>query len=225
MSLKISWKYLIAFIALNMIMGELHEQAHIQMGYLVCGCYGPRDFNVWTTCETCAHPSLAYWATIMGPAFSYLVYWFSALFLLKQANTRRNKLGIALLFATLPFARIFTACMGGGDEKTVLVMLWGEQFSLPLLKVMAAAWVILFCLPPLWMAIKSLPQKNRWWYAAGFCIGPLLFGVFWQRWVLKSALSMEWWKDTYIAGTPLLVILHFLLMLVLLIRFRKALTE
>lgn len=104
-------------------------------------------------------------------------------------------------------------------------MLLGEGFSLPVLKGMAALLVTIFCLPPLWIAIKSLPQKNRWWYATGFCIGPLLFGVFWQRWILKNALSLAWWKDTYIAGTPLLVILHFCLMLVLLIRFRKALTE
>lgn len=46
MQIKITFRYVMAFFALNMIMGELHEQAHINAGYFICGCYGPRNFNV-----------------------------------------------------------------------------------------------------------------------------------------------------------------------------------
>jgi hypothetical protein len=52
MPIKITWQYIIAFIALHMIMGELYEQVHINTGYFIFGCYGPRDFNVWQTCES-----------------------------------------------------------------------------------------------------------------------------------------------------------------------------
>lgn len=225
MSLKITWKYLLAFIALNMLMGELHEQAHIQTGYAICGCYGVRDFNVWATCSTCMNSALSYIATMAGPFFSYLVYWFCTLVLLQSSNEQKNKLGIAILFATLPFARIFTACMGGGDEKTVLVYLLGNHLSLPFIKLLAAGIVMLFCLPPVWIAANLLPAKNRWWYIIGFNTGPLFFGMIWQRLFLNRLLTNPVWQNRSVAGTPVLIVLHFILMLFLLTGFRKSLLK
>lgn len=224
MPLKITWKYLVAFIALNMIMGELHEQAHIQMGYAICGCYGERDFNVWEICANCAHASLSYLATSTGPLFSYLVYWYCALVLLKSNKAGTQKTGMAVLFATVPFARIFTACLGGGDEKTVLLNLLGDHFSVPVIKVIAAVLVMAFCLPPLFMAIKKFPKKNRWWCIIGFNVAPLFFGILWQRIFLNPLLNLPIWNGLYIAGAPVFVILHFAAMLLLLLLFRKALS-
>jgi len=223
MPLKITWKYLLAFIALNMILGELHEQAHIQTGVAICGCYGPRDFSVWTTCANCINPEWSFFATVAGPLLSYMVYWFCALVLLQSSNEKKNKFGIAFLFAMLPFARIFTALMGGGDEKTVLVYLLGNYLSIPLIKIIAAILVIIFCLPPIWQAIKLLPIKNRWWYIIGFNIGPLFFGMIWQRLFLNRLLTSQIWQGISLAGTPILIVLHFCVMLILLVSFRKAL--
>ncbi len=224
MSSKITWKYLLAFIALNMLLGELHEQAHIQTGFAICGCYGERDFNVWETCANCLNPGLSYLATVSGPVFSYIVYWFCTLVLLQSSDAKKINFGIALLFATLPFARIFTACMGGGDEKTVLIHLLQGYLSLPVIKLIAAGFVILFCLPPIMIAVKLLPKKNKWWYILGFNIGPLIFGVIWQRFFLNKLLVNPVWANTYIAGTPVMIVVHSAFMLVLLIVFRKALT-
>jgi hypothetical protein len=223
MSSKITWKYLLAFIALNMLMGELHEQAHIQTGFAICGCYGERDFNVWETCTNCVNSGLSYLATVSGPVFSYVVYWFCALVLLQSSNAKKINFGIALLFATLPFARRFPACMGGGDEKTVLIHLLQGYLSIPLIKLMAAGFVLLFCLPPIMIAVKLLPKKNRWLYILGFNIGPLIFGMLWQRFFLNKLLVNPVWANTDIAGTPVMIILHCALMLVLLGVFRKAL--
>lgn len=225
MTSKITWKYLLAFIALNMLMGELHEQAHIQTGFAICGCYGQRDFNVWETCASCISSGLSYLATVSGPVFSYIVYWFCALVLLQSSNRKKINFGIALLFATLPFARIFTASMGGGDEKTVLIHLLQNYLSLPVIKLIAAGFVILFCLPPILIASRLLPKKNRWWYILGFNIGPLIVGMLWQRFFLNKLLMNPVRANTYIAGTPVMILLHSLIMLLLLIVFRKALIE
>ena len=46
MRLHIGWKYVLGFLALNGMVSELHEQAHMTTGRIVHGCYGPRDFNV-----------------------------------------------------------------------------------------------------------------------------------------------------------------------------------
>jgi hypothetical protein len=45
MKIRITPKYLLALLALMIVTGELHEQVHITTGYLLCGGYGPRDFN------------------------------------------------------------------------------------------------------------------------------------------------------------------------------------
>ena len=78
MQIKITFRYVIAFFALNMSMGELHEQAHINTGYFICGCYGPRNFNVWTTCEQCVLQQWSFLATLAGPLFSYSLMWLGA---------------------------------------------------------------------------------------------------------------------------------------------------
>lgn len=223
MSLKITWQYLLAFAALNMILGELHEQAHIQTGYFICGCYGERDFNVWTTCANCANSVYSFFATMAGPLLSYGVYGFCSYQLLKGKDEQQKKFYLAALFAMLPFARIFTACMGGGDEKTVLFFLLGNTFSVASIKIIAAVFVIAVCLPPIWIAIKQLPLKNRWWYVLGFNIGPLIFGMIWQRAFLNKLLANGILQQPVLAGTPLLIVLHFIGMLLLLLRFRKAL--
>lgn len=223
MSVKITWQYLLAFAALNMILGELHEQAHIQTGFLICGCYGVRDFNVWTTCANCTNSNYSFLATVAGPLLSYLVYGFCTFQLLRGKDVQLKKFYLAALFAMLPFARIFTAWMGGGDEKTVLVYLLGDTFSVTSLKIAAAVFVTAICLPPIWIAIQQLPLKKRWWYVLGFNIGPLIFGMLWQRAFLNKLLAAGILEQPILAGTPLLIALHFVCMLFLLLRFRKAL--
>lgn len=224
MSLKITWKYLLGFISLNMLLGELHEQAHIQTGYAICGCYGYRDISSWATCSTCTHAGYALWATAAGPVFSYLVYWIAAFWLLKKPEENYRRAGLAVLFGSLPFARIFTAVMGGGDEKVVLMGLLNHLPLLPV-KLLAILVTLLFCLPPLVMGVKNLPAANRWLYAAGFIIGPLLFGICWQRFLLNGLLSKGICARPIIAGSPLLVVVHFISMGILFLFFGRFLIK
>jgi hypothetical protein len=117
LNLKLSWKFLFAFFALTICTGELHEQVHIQTGWLVCGGYGARDFNAWKTAADCAAPAWSFLATLVGPLWSFAVMWTGAFLLMKAKSLNYKTIGFALIFAPLPFARIFTALMGGGDEK------------------------------------------------------------------------------------------------------------
>ena len=47
MKININLRTILAFIALVFVMHELHEIAHTAVGRVLCGCWGPRDFNVW----------------------------------------------------------------------------------------------------------------------------------------------------------------------------------
>ncbi|HMX80719.1 MAG TPA: hypothetical protein PLG91_10430, partial [Ferruginibacter sp.] len=109
MKLRISWQFVLAFFALNMVMGELHEQAHISTGYWICGCYGSRDISSWSTCVDCANPAWAFWATATGPLFSCSRMWLGAWLFTQSGSVAKRSMGFSLVFANLPFARMFTA--------------------------------------------------------------------------------------------------------------------
>ena len=100
MPVRVTFRYLLAFAALVLVSSELHEQAHITVGRLVCGCYGPRDFNVWTTGTPCANPSLTVLASIAGPIFSYSLM-ATGVWLLARGEDARRAVGWALVFAPL----------------------------------------------------------------------------------------------------------------------------
>ncbi|HTE34353.1 MAG TPA: hypothetical protein VK666_28430 [Chryseolinea sp.] len=222
MRLKITFRYILAFIALNFVMGELHEQAHIQAGYLLCGCYGERDFNVWATCDHCE----SYWtflAALAGPVFSCSLMWLGARWMLRSVDAGRRMLGFALLFANLPFARIFTALTGHGDEQKVMAALFPGMDPL-LIHWITALLVLFICLPPIVIAARVLASRNRIALVTCFSIVPLIDGLYYHHiflnWLLKKGIA----SGTLLLGTPSLVLLHFLLMLLLWIAFRNHLS-
>ncbi|OQP60457.1 hypothetical protein A3860_33595 [Niastella vici] len=224
MQLKITFRYVIAFFALNMLMVELHEQAHIITGYLICGCYGPRDFNVWATCERCVFPQWSFLATLAGPVFSCSLMWLGAWLMAKSTGHKKKVLGFSLLFSNLPFARIFTALAGGGDEKIVIQAIRGN-IGLVWSQLMAILIVTIICLPPMIIAYKKSAVPNRFLLITGFATIPLIYGMLYQHlflnWLLKKGIGSQ----SYILGTPSLILLHFLLMLLLFFLFRKGLLQ
>lgn len=223
MKLRITWQYVVAFFALNMIMGELHEQVHITTGYLICGCYGPRDISSWNTCEECTHASWAFLATALGPLFSYSLMWLGVWLFTRSKNVSKRSFGFSLLFANLPFARIFTALVGGGDEKVFIHHLLGESTPIIFAKVIAAIIVLLICLPPIIIIGKKITNSRRWLIITGFLVIPLMYGILYQRMFINQLLKQGIGADTFLLGTPNIILLHFAFMLVLLFLFYKRL--
>jgi len=52
--------------------------------------------------------------------------WLGGWWMAKSSNHKKKLLGFSLLFSNLPFARIFTALVGGGDEKVVIQAISGN---------------------------------------------------------------------------------------------------
>jgi len=208
MELKFGWKYALAFLALNGVVSELHEQAHITTGRLLVGCYGPRDFNVWQPCA--AHPNPVPWAaSVAGPLFSYAVMWLGVWLLLRGAQATRRALGLALIFAPLPFARVFTALAGGGDEKTFLT-LWLESPGLA--RVLAIVLTLVACGLPVYYAWRALSNRHRGWIVAGLCVLPMLAVYAYKFKILNTLLLQGLWADPPVLGTPPIVLAVFALM-------------
>lgn len=225
LDLRITLKYLAAFFLLTLILGELHEQVHINTGRIVCGEYGVRDFNAWRTAADCARPSLAVLATMIGPLFSYAVMWIGACLVVKAKTLDRKTIGFSLVFAPLPFARIFTAAIGGGDEKVVLKRFLEDDFSLGTIKIFAFVFVTMICLPPLLIALRNIKNRFALVYVAGFCVIPLIVLSAYILTFLNSVLASGFLAFAPFLGTPLLVIIHFSLAVVLFFFCRRWLLD
>lgn len=223
--LKITIKYLAAFFLLTLVLGELHEQVHITTGRLVCGGYGPRDFNAWKTAADCARPEWAFLATTVGPLFSCTVIWIGAILLMKAKSANVETVGFTLVFAPLPFARIFTAAMGGGDEKVVLRHFLDGFIEPSNSKVIAFFIVTVVCLPPMVIAAKHIKNRFSALYVAGFSVLPLFVLSVYVLSFLNFVLKSGFLAAAPVLGTPLLVIIHFLLAAVLLFFCRRWLYE
>ena len=221
MKIRITPKYLLALLALMIVTGELHEQVHITTGYLLCGGYGPRDFNAWQTAEVCALPEWRFLATAAGPLFSYLVMWTGALLLVKAKSKNYQAIGFSLVFAALPFARMFTAVMGGGDEKVVFLKLFPDQVSVQSGKILAAVFVTAVCLPPVLIAWAKLKNRFAFVYIIGFCVLPLVVLGIYVLTFLNGLLDKGVLASADILGTPTLILAHFALTAVVLFFTRR----
>jgi hypothetical protein len=208
MQLQFRWRYAVALFVLTLLCGEAHEQAHIQLGRLVCGCYGERDFSLWATCDACSAPSLAPLASLAGPLFTYAAIWLGAWLVGSRQSPVRQAVGLSLIFAPLPFARIFTVLMGAGDEATFLRTVYGAEIGRSAAVIIAAAVVLLACAPPIVIAWTRLAGRRRWVWVVGLCLIPMLAQGAYVRLVLNRILAAGFLATPVIAGSPALVVVH-----------------
>ena len=221
LKINLSFKTLFAFLVLMLLLGEAHELVHIFTGYGFCGCWGERDFNVWGLCEGCrdANP-WAIIATFMGPIFTFSLIWLGRHFLL-TGDADKKSLGFVLIFANMPFARILTAAMGGGDEVYALRVIFENDNNYTLIWMIGLALVLAAAVPPLITAWKSLAKKGRIWYFLGFFIVPMIFATLIVLVGLNGLLEQGVLADSLIWGTPLLITIHtFIVAVLVAISFR-----
>lgn len=112
MHMKPFLRWFTAFSFLLVAIHEAHELAHAFGARLICGVWPVRDFNAWSIPGECA----SWWPTAIGPLFSYALMLIGCVLATRTAS---RWLGVAIIFAANPFARIFTVAMGGGDEMVV----------------------------------------------------------------------------------------------------------
>lgn len=221
LKINLSLKPLFAFLVLMLLLGELHELAHIFTGYAFCGCWGERDFNVWGLCEGCSESNpWAIIATFMGPIFTFSLIWLGRYFLL-TGDANRKSLGFVLIFANIPFARIMTAAMGGGDEVYALRVIFENDNNFTLIWMIGLALVLLAALPPLITAWKALTKAYRIGVFLAFFILPTILAFLIVLLGMNGLLEKGILTETFIWGTPLLITIHtFILAILVGISFR-----
>ncbi len=220
MTIKLNLKFLIAFIALSFVMMEAHEIVHTSVGRFICGCWGQRDFNSWTTCLDCDktnHYSL--WATFVGPLFTFTIIWIGT-YLLKSSNSNQQKsFGIALIFSNMPVARFINPIFGGGDEVVVLDYFL-NNWSLS--RIVIAILVAVICAYPIYKAFVTIQNKWRISLFLFFLLTPLIINVLVVLGLLNTLLSNGVLSHYWILGSPMLVSVWTIFVLIVFFISRKS---
>jgi hypothetical protein len=195
----LSWRFLLAFSSLALLLHELHELAHTVTGRLLCGGWGTRDFNVWRLAEGCT----TYVPTAIGPLLSYAIMYLGVAL---TRSPRFRLLGVALALAPNPFARLFTALMGGGDEMVLARVLAGTGKT-PVLRLAVIVVVGALALPPILAAWRGLEPYRRSIAFPLLLLAPMiltgvLYFVLGNRLLAAGVLATP-----LIGGDPLLIFL------------------
>lgn len=165
----------VAFVALLFVHNELHELAHTAVGRLICGAWGPRNFNTWQT--ACYETPEIVLAPIAGLVWSYGLLWVGYSLLGPDSTPVRQSLGFCLVFATMPWGRLSTVASGGGDEMVILEGVFPSADPTILL-ASGVSIVVLLIAPPLYRAFGVLTGRRRWFVFAGvFFLPELLFSI------------------------------------------------
>jgi len=210
--IRLTFKNLLVFVFFFFAMHELHEQAHIITGRLICGCWGKRDFNVWDVCSNCLeqHPA-AILATFAGPVFTFIMLWLGRYLVKFGQSAQHQSLGLVLILGNMQFGRMYMAAVGSGDEQWGLrqVFLNHDHSNALLIKIIGFLAVLVICLPPLITAGKAIANKRKLLVFISFLIAPLILDtvvilILLNRILQKGVLNM-----VLMPGTPLLITLWF----------------
>ena len=186
--------------ALSWLCLGAHELAHHLTGRIVCGAWGGMALATFTLPEAC--PDSAAWlAALAGPILSWL--------LIYAGMALRGPLGLFLIFANLPLARIVTVATGGGDERIIGRALFGEALAFP---AMVAATMAL-ALPPLVLAWRRLPRRHRPAGFAALLVLPLLWDLLFKRMAMGALLP----ADPAWNGVPVVILASHLVAAMLLV--------
>ena len=123
-NLKVTWKYCIAFYCMIMLYTTLHELIHHVSGYLICGDWGYKSFNYFST--ACEGTRKSWYATYTGPLFSFAMMYVGAFLLKNEHSSYKRHLGFAMIFAQLPLQRMLMPFFRMNDEYIATIRLFGD---------------------------------------------------------------------------------------------------
>lgn len=225
MKLKITPAYVFTFLMLTFLLAELHEIAHTSIGRLICGCWGKRDFNEWGLCETCSNTPLGFIATMAGPIFTFAMAYWGASMLKKTNSVNKQTLGLSLVFASCSIVRLINVWpFGGGDEFAVFYQeVFNQERTISLIAAFILITSIVFY--PLRKAFLFIENKNRVLWFLGLSLLPFIATIAMILGVLNSVLATGFLGEYWILGSPRIVTLWTVLVLVLFFLSRKNLVK
>lgn len=214
----LSLRYIISFLVLTLFLHELHEMAHMTTARLLCGCWGTRDFLYWKLCDGCGTGNNFMIITWGGPLLTYIIMWVGWWLLKKRSDISSQSWGMALIFASLPFARLFAAAFRGGDEIMAMrSLLEGSGATKGVAVVVGGLIVLVSTLPPLWLAYKRLESSNRLLVFITLLVIPYLFDKFVLEYGLNGIQTSGAFNHPVFWGASWLVVGYQVLLVILML--------
>lgn len=173
--LTVTVKYCIAFYCMTMLYASLHELVHHFAGYFICGDWGYKSFNYFST--ACEGTRKSWYATYAGPLFSFAMMYVGMAFVRPSSSAYRRQLGFAMIFAQLPLQRMVNPIFEMNDEYIATIRLYGDT-AFNKWATVAVIWAV--CLPPLIRAYRAIENRFRLlWFLFYLVLFPyLLWGPF-----------------------------------------------
>ncbi len=225
MQLKLTPAYIFTFLLLTFVLSEFHEIAHTAVGRLICGCWGERDFNQWDLCVSCEGNPYGFISTVMGPVFSFAMAYWGASMLKKTNSIEKITIGFSMIFASTSFGRLINVWpFGGGDEFTVFYnQVFHENRTISLIASFVLIAIIVFF--PLRKAYLFIENKNRIWWFLGFCFTPFVAVLAVILGLLNTILASGFLASPGLLGSPKVVNMWTLLIILLFIFTRKNISQ
>ncbi len=219
MKIQLSWRYIVAFIALTILCGTSHEFVHHFTGALLCGAFGTKTFNSFTLAAGCDdNLTKVYWAAMAGPIFTFGLMWVGLAMMRRPAESMR-RMGFALVFANFPINRMLFVLLNQNDEQYANRMMFGER-ALIFWVTVALVWAV--SLPPLIEAFRQLRNRPRVAWFAGFFILPFVFVVIFVGFLEDFLLKQRHVLATQVIGVPYLILLVEVICVVLFEMYKKS---
>lgn len=184
--LRLTWRYVVAFVALIFVCGMLHEFAHHFAGAAVCGGFGTMTLNSFKLVSGCESSPWRLWPSLAGPLLTFALLWWG-MARLRSADESRRQFGFALIFANFPVNRMGFVLLGWNDEQWFAKSMYGDSrivFWATVLLVWAA------CVPPLVVAYRSMTNRWRALWFVGFFLLPFAFIVLFAGIILEDYLLL-----------------------------------
>ena len=227
MKIKFSAVYLLAFLSMLFLIHELHDWAHVFVAQWITGCWGTKAFDSWTFCDL--HDisgNIGVLVLLAGPLITYIFIWVAWALLGSTNSSSKKSLGFSMLFASLPFARIFAAARGGSDETSALRQLFqnNDGSNRHIVSLAGLLLIGLLTVPALFRAFKTLHNaKEKWIVFPFFLVAPVLIDYFIMN-GMNKLLAKGVLQENAAPGTPLLVILWaFFWLIIFMATYKKLL--
>ena len=195
-------RWAVAFVALLFVHNEIHEIAHTGVGRLICGAWGPRNFNSWQL--ACSKTPEIVLAPLAGLFWSYGLMWIGYRLLNPAESPAKRSAGFCLVFATMPFGRLYTVAQSGGDE---MVILRGAFPAVdPTVRLAVGLSIVLLLIgPPLYRAASVLSQQRRWIIFGGMLLLPFVLFLIVVLRIANPLLASGVLASEGLLGSPLFV--------------------
>src|SRR5580692_5853084 len=108
MKLKAPPLYILSFLMLVFLVHEIHDWAHILTVRVTCHCW-PVDWVLCGSPSSGQHTLISF----AGPLINVVMFWAGWSLLNPENSVEEHSLGVALVFAALPFANLIAAFTGG----------------------------------------------------------------------------------------------------------------